>query len=164
MPELSWLEPDELRVFRAFARSTRALFIQFDRDLQREVGMPRTFFEILWLLHHAPDQALRMSDLAEATGSQPSRITHAVSRLEKDGYVRREHCADDRRGWFAVLTPAGAEMLLLAAPRYAESIRRHLLTPLSGSQREQLSAIGETILESLQPPLPEGAASGTSRR
>jgi DNA-binding MarR family transcriptional regulator len=154
--DLAWLDPDESRVFRAFARSSRALFVQFDRDLQRQVGMPRTFFEILWLLHEAPGNALRMSDLAEATGSQASRITHAVGRLEMDGQVRREHCADDRRGWFTVLTDKGAQTLKVAAPLYAQTIRDRFLGPLSPAQRKQITLIGETLLHELRPlPAPD---------
>ncbi len=113
--------------------------------------MPRTFFEILWLLNQAPGGSMRMSELAEATGSQPSRITHAVARLEEAGQVRREHCRDDRRGWFTILTDAGREMLEIAAPRYAESVRQHLLRPLSTAQQEQLTMIGEQLLAQLGP-------------
>jgi DNA-binding MarR family transcriptional regulator len=148
--ELPWLDDAELRVYRAFARSSRELVIQFDRELQRDVGMPRTYFEILWLLNKAPDRSLRMSDLAEATGSQPSRITHAVGRLEQAGQVRRELCAEDRRGWYTILTDEGAAALAVATPRYAESIRRHFLGPLSVSEREQLTRIGEKLLGALE--------------
>jgi DNA-binding MarR family transcriptional regulator len=146
----NWLDPDELRVFRSFARATRALYIQFDRELQRDVGLPRTYFEILWLLNQAPGKALRMSDLAEATGSLPSRMTHAVTRLEKEGQVRRELCTDDRRGWYAVLTEAGERMLDVAAPSYAASVRRHFIEPLSEEERQQLTAIGEHLLAHLE--------------
>jgi DNA-binding MarR family transcriptional regulator len=150
MADLSWLDPEEQRLFRAFARSTRWLFVQFDRDLQREIDMPRAYFEILWLLHEAPEQALRMSDLAEATGTQPSRITHAVSRLEKAGQVRRELCTDDRRGWFTVITDDGLAALKAAAPVYAQSIRERFLEPLSRRERDQLTRIGETLLRTLE--------------
>jgi DNA-binding MarR family transcriptional regulator len=148
--DLEWLDPDEQRLFRAFARSARWLYVQFDRDLQREVDMPRAYFEILWLLHNAPDWTLRMSDLAAATGTQPSRITHAVSRLEQAGQVRRELCTDDRRGWFTILTDEGLAALEAAAPHYARSVREHLVEPLSSEQREQLSRIGESLLAHLE--------------
>lgn len=161
MSDLSWLDGSEQRTFRAFARSARELFVQFDRELQRDLGMPRTYFEILWLLHNAPGQALRMSDLAEATASQPSRITHAVGRLEKMGQVRRELCVEDRRGWFAVLTDEGLDMLQIAAPRYAESIRRHFISPLSQLQQDQLTRIGETLLDALAATRLADAAAGT---
>ena len=112
--------------------------------------MPRAYFEILWLLHNAPDRTLRMSDLAAATGTQPSRITHAVSRLEQAGQVRRELCTDDRRGWFTILTDEGVAALEAAAPHYAKSVREHLVEPLSSEQREQLSRIGEKLLAHLE--------------
>lgn len=149
MPELTWLDPDELRTVRAFARSTRALFVRFDKELQQKAGVSRTSFEILWLLRHAPKRALRMNDLAEATGSQKSAITQAVSRLEQGGHVRRETCAEDRRGSYAVLTKKGEELLALAAPCYAGIVRRHLLSPLSADQRAQVGEIGEALLEHL---------------
>lgn len=149
MTELSWLDPEEQRIFRAFARSTRRLGVKFDQDLQRDVGMPRTYFEILWLLNQAPGNSLRMSDLADSTFSQPSRISHAVGRLEAAGQVRRELCAEDRRGWFAVLTDEGRAALQQAAPRYAESIREHLFEPLSRAQRDELARISEALLHEL---------------
>lgn len=152
MSDLEWLDPDELRVFRALVRSTRALYVQFDRDLEGEAGVPRTYFEILWWLDKQPTRSLRMSDLAELTGSQASRITHAVSRLEDLGYVSRTNCAEDRRGWYAVLTEAGSDKLRVASPVYAASVRRNLLERLSRAQREQLARIGETILAGLDMP------------
>ncbi len=149
MGELTSLEPEEQRAVRAFVRSARRLFVQLDRDLQREVGLPRAHFEILWFLYQAPGRALRMSELADATGSQPSGTTHSVGRLEEIGYVRRELCPNDRRGWLAVLTKKGTAAIERAAPVYASSLRRHLLAPLSPTQREQLAVIGETVLDEL---------------
>jgi DNA-binding MarR family transcriptional regulator len=146
MGDLDWLTPDEHRIVRAFSRSARSLFVQLDRELQHDIGMPRTYFEILWLLDRAPSRALRMRELAEMTGSQPSRITHAVARLEDQGSIRRELCPQDRRGWNAVLTDDGHDALRRAAPRHAKSIREHLLGPLSAVERDQLAAISERLL------------------
>lgn len=145
-----WLSPEEFGIARSYVRSAKALFVQLDKDLQRNVGMPRTFFEILWLLNGAPGNALRMSELAERTGSQPSAMTHAIARLEKDGEVRREHCPDDRRGWLAVLTDQGRETLNVACPAYAKSIRQHFLGALTKEQAEIVVVIGETLLEHLR--------------
>ncbi|MGH9106770.1 MAG: MarR family winged helix-turn-helix transcriptional regulator [Acidimicrobiales bacterium] len=144
-----WLLPDELRVLRAYTRSGRALFAQFDRELQRDAGLPRAYLEILWLLDHAPGRSLRMNELADAAASHASRITYAVARLEEDGLVRRDLCARDRRGWFAVLTEEGSAALRRAAPCYVKRIREHLLAPLSPEDREHLARIGETLLAHL---------------
>jgi DNA-binding MarR family transcriptional regulator len=151
MGDPDWLDLDELRTIRAFYRSARAVFTQLDRDLQRDLGIPRTYVEILLRLQQAPGHALRMSELADLTESKASRITHAVGRLEQAGHVRRELSPEDRRGWFAVLTEQGAEMLKLAAPQYARSVRRHFFALLSPTQRDQLTLIGETLLDHLDP-------------
>lgn len=146
-----WLDPEELRIYRAFDRSWRALMIQLDRDLEQDVGLPRTYFDILWRLRRAPERAMRMTDLAAETGSKASRMTHAIGRLEADGLVRREHAAGDRRSWMAVLTEQGLVVVELAAPRFARSVRERFLDSLSPTMRDQLVAIGETMLRELDP-------------
>ena len=149
MSDFYWLDPDELRTISAFYRSARAVFTQVDRDLQREVGITRTYIEILWRLQQAPGHALRMSELADLTESMPSRITHAVGRLELAGHVRRELAPKDRRGWSAVLTEQGAEMLRLAGPQYARSVRKYFFALLSPTQRDQLTHISEALIDNL---------------
>jgi DNA-binding MarR family transcriptional regulator len=153
----SWLTPDESRVFRAFNRSWQAVMAQLDEDLDRDVGLPRTYFGILWRLRRAPDRSMRMADLAARTGSKASRMTHAVGRLEADGLVRREQAPGDRRGWVAVLTDEGLAVAERAAPRYADSVRAHLLHPLTPAMRSQLTEIGETLLGTLAPDRLPGA-------
>ncbi len=90
-----------------------------------------------------------MSEITDRTASTPSRITHAIGRLESDGLVTRMHCADDHRGWFAVLTPAVQSSLGNASGPYAASIRHHLLEPLGIAGTQELRALGERILEHL---------------
>ena len=92
------LDEDEARTWAAYACAARRLFAQLDRELQREAGLPMSYWELLGHLADAPERAMRMSDLAEVTRSAPSRLTHAVSQLESSGLVRRRQCASDRRG------------------------------------------------------------------
>lgn len=146
MPERSLLPPDERRAFAAFAGAARAVLTAVDRDLERDAGMPRAYFEILYWLDAAPTGSLRMSELAEATRSQASRISHAVGRLEEAGHVRRELCAADRRGWFAVLTEEGKAALERARPCFADSVRRRFIANLSATERRHLARIGEALL------------------
>lgn len=147
--QLDWLEPDELRVFRAFSRGWQSVSAQLDADMERDADLPRTYFDILWRLRRAPGRALRMSQLAEMTNSKLSRVTHAVGRLETAGLVRREVPEGDRRGWLAVLTDAGVTRVERAAPVYARSVRRHVLGPLDRAAQSQLTSIGETLLRNM---------------
>ncbi|MCM0679091.1 MarR family transcriptional regulator [Micromonospora phytophila] len=145
-----WLDPDEQRTWRAFLTASRALMETLDRELQRDAGMPHAYYEILVRLSEAPERQLRMSDLAEATGSSRSRLSHAVARLEAAGWVRREECPTDRRGQIAVLTDDGFATLAAAAPGHVEGVRRHLFDALSPAQVDQLRRIGETLVDHLR--------------
>ena len=152
MDQTRWLDANEEAAWRAFWRASRLLFSELERDLQRDAGMPPGYYEILVFLSEAPERRMRMTDLAEATQSSPSRMTHAVTRMEAQGWIRREGCPSDRRGWNAVLTDAGFRAIEQAAPRHVESIRTRLLDHLSPEQVEQLRAISDTLVAELRPP------------
>lgn len=123
------------------------LFEQLDRELQQQVGMPLTYYQILAMLSEVPDRTLRMSELARRTFSSRSRLSHAVDRLEEKGWVVRNSCPSDRRGAFAVLTDAGFEVLKAAAPTHVEGVRRHLFDQLTPEQTAQLGAVSRTIAD-----------------
>jgi len=144
-----WLSPDEQATWRAFLRASRALFDTLDRELQRDAGMPHAYYEILVRLSEAPERLLRMSELAEATGSSRSRLSHAVARLEDTGWVRRATCPTDRRGQLASLTAAGAAALASAAPGHVVGVRAHLFDQLDPEQVAQLRTISERIADPL---------------
>ncbi|MGC5050920.1 MarR family winged helix-turn-helix transcriptional regulator [Micromonospora sp. DT48] len=144
-----WLTTDEQRTWRAFLTASRALMDTLDRELQRDAGIPHAYYEILVRLSEAPDRRLRMSELAEASGSSRSRLSHAVARLEATGWVRREDCPTDRRGQIAQLTEEGFAKLAAAAPGHVEGVRRHLFDALSPAQVEQLRQISEVLAERL---------------
>ena len=144
-----WLDADEQRAWRAFLSATRDLMDTLDRELQHDAGMPHAYYEILVRLSEAPDHTLRMSELADACGSSRSRLSHAVTRLEANGWVRRENVPTDRRGQLAVLTDEGYATLAAAAPGHVEGVRRHLFDPLTSAQVEALREISEAVLAGL---------------
>jgi DNA-binding MarR family transcriptional regulator len=146
-----WLDDEEQRTWRAFVAATRLVFDSLDRELQRDAGMPHAYYEILVRLSEAPERRLRMSELADATSSSRSRLSHAVARLEEAGWVRREECETDRRGQLATLTEAGFEALRSAAPGHVRGVRAHLLDRLSPAQLRALREISETVLDGGRP-------------
>ncbi|MEV1331649.1 MarR family transcriptional regulator [Micromonospora costi] len=144
-----WLDPDEQRTWRAFLAASRGLMDALDRELQRDAGMPHAYYEILVRLSEAPERRLRMSELADLTGSSRSRLSHAVARLESSGWVEREDCPTDRRGQVAHLTDTGFAALAAAAPGHVEGVRRHLFDALTPAQVDQLRRISETLADHL---------------
>jgi DNA-binding MarR family transcriptional regulator len=146
-----WLDADERRIWLGWVFTSRLLWEEIERDLQRDSGFSFGHYEILVMLSEAPDRSRRMSELADATQSSRSRLSHAVARLEELGWVRRETCATDRRGQLAVLTDEGFTALEAAAPMHVESVRRHFFDQLSGEELESLAAVQMTLLEHLLP-------------
>jgi DNA-binding MarR family transcriptional regulator len=149
----AWLSQEEQEEWVAFVLATRLLWRQFEQDLQRSAGMPLAYYEVLSLLSEVRGWAMRMSDLSVILQLSPSRLSHAVSRLEDAGWVRREVCPSDRRGWLAVLTETGMAALEAAAPVHVESVRRHLFDQLAPAQREHLGAISQALISHLAPGL-----------
>jgi DNA-binding MarR family transcriptional regulator len=150
MAETRWLTAEEQRTWRTFLDATQLLFSAVEGQLQRESGIPHGYYEILVRLSEAADRSLRMSQLAEASVSSKSRLSHAVARLEERGWVERLDCPTDRRGQVARLTDAGLAALENAAPSHVEQVRRTLFDVLTAEQVAQLAAIGAAITSGAQ--------------
>ena len=151
MDETRWLDADEQRTWRAFLLATKLVDQTLDRQLQRDAGMPHAYYIILVALSESPGRAVRMSELAAMTNSSLSRLSHAVARLEEQGWVRREKCVDDKRGNLAVLTDDGFRVLASAAPGHVEQVRTSLFDPLTPQQVVQLREICRAVIAKLDP-------------
>jgi DNA-binding MarR family transcriptional regulator len=150
--EPRWLDGDEQKAWRAWLYSSQLLMDRLDRELTHQTGISHAYYEILVALSETPGRMMRMSELADRCLSSRSRLSHAVSRLEERGWVRRQVCAEDGRGQLAVLTEEGFAALEAAAPVHVESVRTHLFDQLSPAQIESMREIGETLLRHLDPP------------
>ncbi len=118
-----WLDQEQQKIWRNYLLGSARITAYLDEDL-RKFNLDLSEYEILVALSEAPNRQLRMSALAALVHQSRSRLTHAVSRLEKDGYVIRTACPQDRRGVLAELTVEGYSMLELAAPSHVEAVRR----------------------------------------
>jgi DNA-binding MarR family transcriptional regulator len=145
-----WLSASEQKAWRAYLEATTLLFDALDRQLQRDAGIPHAYYEILVRLSETERRSMRMSELADATRSSRSRLSHAVARLEERGWLKRVDCATDKRGQVAVLTDAGYAALADAAPGHVEAVRKHMIDQLSAEQISQLEQIGASILTGLE--------------
>ncbi|WP_298988572.1 MarR family winged helix-turn-helix transcriptional regulator [uncultured Pseudokineococcus sp.] len=148
-PGPRWLHDDEQRTWRDLLAMTQLLQVSLDRQMRAEAGMPQAYYTVLAMLSEAPARRLRMSELAAITTSSPSRISHAVTRLEEKGWVARSRAADDGRGAVAALTDEGWDVLHRTAPGHVEHVRRALFDPLSAAQRDQLGEICRAVLGAL---------------
>lgn len=151
-----WLDEEQQQHWRAWIAANALLTDAFSRDLQESHGLTLADYEILVRLSEASacggDESphrMRMSDLAEATLSSRSRLSHQIDRMERAGLVERMPCADDKRGYFAVLTPAGWDTLVAAAPSHVDSVRSRIVDVLTPEEFEALGKASQRLLDHL---------------
>ncbi|MQA95784.1 MAG: MarR family transcriptional regulator [Streptosporangiales bacterium] len=145
-----WLDGDEQVTWRAFLDATSLLTDRLDREIQHASGLSLIEYAVLAHLSEAEDRRLRMHTLAETVLVSKSRLSHQITRLEKEGLVARETCETDRRGAFAVLTGQGYELLVKVAPVHVEGVRRHLFDLLSEEQSQTLGEIAVILADHLR--------------
>lgn len=107
---------------------------------------PLAWYDVLWALERAPERRLRMSELADHVVLSRSNLTRLVDRLEEAGLVARERSEEDRRGAYAVITPAGRELRRRMWPTYEAGIRAVFDSQLGEAEARHLSAALQRIL------------------
>ena len=119
---------------RAHATVTRHLNAQLAADH----GLTINDFEVLLRLSVAPDQRLRRVDLAAQVVLTPSGITRLLDGLERQGWVDRASCSEDRRVVYAVITDEGLAKLREARSTHVPQIEEHFARRLP---REELGSL-----------------------
>lgn len=108
---------------------------------------PLEWYDVLLELDFAEGQRLRLFELGERIVLSKSNLTRLCDRLEKAGLVVREPAPEDRRGFYARLTPAGQELRRRMWPVYKEAVERHFAAHLSDTDAQALVA----LLQKLRP-------------
>ena len=144
-----WLNAAEMKAWRRYIIASRRLLEALDSDLEdHELSMAD--YEVLAQLSDAPERKMRMSELADVAMLSRSRLSHRIKVMEKAGWVKREACPVDKRGYFAVMTAKGWKAIVAAAPDHVESVRGRFLDHLSKEDQGVLSEIFERVTDSLK--------------
>ncbi len=141
-PEIAAGEPDEARLaaWRALLNAHAVSVGAIERDLAAGGFVPLAWYDVLVALSEAPQQRLRLHELADRVVLSRSGLTRLVDRLEKAGLLRREACDSDRRGFYAVLTDEGRQTLHETWPAYARGIQRYFAKHLDTERAAQVAA------------------------
>ena len=143
-----WLDPDERQTWLALASAFKLLPVALDAQLQRDAGINYFEYLVMAALSEAPERTMRLSDVAaRAEGSLP-RLSQAVGRLEKRGWVKRRPDPSDGRYTLGTLTDDGYDKVVATAPDHVEAVRRHVFDPLTKAQQRQLREIAQRIVRS----------------
>jgi DNA-binding MarR family transcriptional regulator len=139
------LDQDEEAFLRALGRVLAYLPRVVDADMVSEQPITGGEYMVLVHLSEAPQNRMRMSELANACGLSLSGMTRVVKRLEAQSLVLREKCPDDGRAWLAVLTSSGWTILKQAWPTNLASVRRHIFSRLEGCDVAAAAKVLERI-------------------
>ena len=142
--EPNWLTPTEMAAWRRYIVASRRLIEALDTDLD-QLDLSMADYEILAQLSDAPDRRMRMAVLAEIAMLSRSRLSHRMKVMEEAGWVRREACPDDKRGFFAVMTAKGWKAIVAAAPDHVASVRSRFVDKLSKADQIILTEIFERV-------------------
>ena len=147
--DVRWLNPREMKAWRSYIIASRRMLEALDSDL---AGFELTMadYEVLAQLSDAPGRKLRMSELAEIAMVSKSRLSHRMKVMEAAGWVKREECPEDRRGYFAVMTDKGFKAIEKAAPTHVRSVRNRFLDHLTVKDQEDLAKIFDRVQSQLR--------------
>lgn len=140
-----WLSEQQLTAWMAFTLMLAQLPTALEGQLQCDAKLSYVEYYVLASLSDAPDWAVRMSTLSVLTNAELSRLSHLITRLERRGFVRRQGDPRDGRYTLAVLTDAGHDHLVAAAPGHVAKVRDLVIDVLTDEELASLSAISQKI-------------------
>jgi len=149
--DTAWLDENERAAWLRLIAVVELLPGVLDAQLRAGAGLTHFEYFVLAMLSEAPERTLRMTSLAQRTNATLPRLSHVVRRLEDRGLVQRYPCPEDGRATNARLTRTGWDAVVAAAPGHVETVRRHVLDPLTPAQVEQLRDIADALLGRLDP-------------
>jgi DNA-binding MarR family transcriptional regulator len=131
--------------------TARALVVDTIEERLAEAKLPElAWYDVLWALERAPAGRLRMHELSALTVITRSNITRLVDRLETAGLVVRERDGEDRRGAFALLTPAGREMRNRMWKVYGPAITNLFDAHMTAQERTAMRACLLRVIEAMR--------------
>src|ERR1700750_3422748 len=129
-PVSTELDDPRFTAFGLFAEAYTGLTNRFAVQFE-EHRLSAVEFEVLMRLARSPGHRVRMTDLAGQTSLSTSGVTRVVDRMDRDGLVRREACASDRRSSYAVITTEGLARLEEAVPGHLALVQEWFIGQLT---------------------------------
>ena len=143
------LTPEQNSAWRSLVLLTHVLDDALDRQAQRDGNLPHAYYKVLVFLYETPDRRLTMGQLAAQQRYSTSRMTHAVTAMEKSGWLRRTVSPTDRRVRLVELTEQGVALVRRVSPQQVIDVRQKAFAHLSAEQVTQLQQISLAIVDGL---------------
>jgi DNA-binding MarR family transcriptional regulator len=132
----------------ALTRTHAAITGRLQEALAAADFPPLPWYEVLATVAEAPEERMKMGDLAEALVITRGGLTKLVDRLIKAGLMERTFCETDRRVSYATLLPAGRDLLEEMRPVVVAELEAAFAANLSDRQAEELRGMLERVRSS----------------
>jgi DNA-binding MarR family transcriptional regulator len=125
---------------------------RLEREMQQELGIPLTFFEVLLRLGRSEGDGVSLNALAAQVSFSSGGFSRLVDRMEARGLVERRACPTNRRSTLVALTTKGRGVLDDALRVHADGLRRHLVSALGPGEVVELANTMRTVRDALDGP------------
>src|SRR5215510_5352655 len=115
----------------ALTRTHAAISGRLQEALAAADFPPLPWYEVLATVAEAPEQRMKMGDLAEALVITRGGLTKLVDRLVKAGLLERTFCETDRRVFFVFKQKTAYEMLEEMRPVVVAELKISFASKLS---------------------------------
>lgn len=142
------LNPSAMVAFFSLVRTSDEV-LKIGNDLFARHNISKGRFVVLILLSdEMQKQCLSKTpaELAEAAGCTRATMTGLIDSLERDGLVKREPDAQDRRMMRVVLTEAGHSLIETMLPKHFQQVS-HMMSGLNEEELKTLAGLLEKIVE-----------------
>ncbi len=132
----------------ALTRTHAAIVGRLQEALAASDFPPLPWYEVLATVAEAPEERMKMGELAEAMVITRGGLTKLVDRLIKAGLMERTFCETDRRVSYATLLPAGRNLLDEMRPVVVAELKVAFAANLSDRQADELRGMLELVRSS----------------
>ena len=152
--QVPWLSPEERAAWLATASIMISLPAALDARLQAQAGLSFVEYMVLAVLSETDDRTMQMSDIAAGVSVSLSRLSHIVTRLEKQDLVRRARVPGSGRRTNVTLTDDGHARVVAAAPDHVRTVRRLYVDTLEPADLATVRRIGVAVAQRINPGRP----------
>ena len=137
---------------------------RIEAELAAAALPPLGWYDVLWALESAPGRQLRMRELAEHVVLSRSNLTRLADRLQETGLIERTAVAEDRRGAYCVITPAGRALRKRMWPVYQSAVERLFGAHLSDREATQIGDVLARVARAVRDTPSVSSESATAAR
>ena len=122
-------------------RARHAALTSIEAALKQAGLPPLVWYDVLLELSRAEAGGLRPYEIERRMLLPQYGLSRLLDRIEAAGYIRREPCPEDGRGFVVHITATGAAVQRRMGPHYADAIQHSIAHRLAPEETTRLAAL-----------------------